>query len=170
MSPKGNPWLKVREDEEFLARLKAALPATTGRAGGVSLTVRHLLRLLLDEAFPRQHGERGRIYDLDEMEASVKEWESGAEPFDQFAATRDLAEVLTLLDQAEADPADPLELLRLRLLVGRLHQLERRHQGAGRATEAEFSQVLDSVPPGLFDGFRWEGEPGAPGDTDPVTR
>lgn len=171
MSPKGNPWLKVREDEEFLARLKAALPATTGRAGGVSLTVRHLLRLLLDESFPRQHGERGRIYDLDEMEASVKEWESGAEPYDQAAAARDLAEVLTLLDQAEADPSDPLELLRLRLLVGRLHQLERKaaeNFWAEEVTPQSLSEVLDSIPKGLFDGVRWD--EGAPSiETDSVT-
>lgn len=125
MSPTGNPWLKVREDAEFLDRLKAALPAATGRAGGVSLTVRHLLRLLLDEEFPRQYGERGRTYDLDEVEASVREWESGAAPYDEAEAGRELAEVLAQLDQAEG-AGDPLELLRLRVLVGRLYQLERK--------------------------------------------
>jgi hypothetical protein len=125
MSPTGNPWLKVREDPEFLERLKAALPATTGRAGGVSLTVRHLLRLLLDEEFPRQYGERGRTYDLDESEAAVRGWESGSLPYDEDEVGRELADVLAELDEAEG-AGNPLDLLRLRVLVGRLYQLQRK--------------------------------------------
>lgn len=41
------------------------------------------------------------------------------------SAAAELADVLAQLDQAEG-AGDPLELLRLRVLVGRLHQLERK--------------------------------------------
>lgn len=126
MSQKGNPLLQVRDDSAFLDRLKAAFPGTTGKAGGVSLIVRHLLRLVMDEPLPRQYGEKRRFYDIDEMEELAREWEAGP-PGPELMA-EELENALELLDEAEAE-GDALEVLRLRALVGRLYQFQRKKAG-----------------------------------------
>ena len=118
MSPRGNPKLQVRLDSKLMQRAQEAFPAPVGRSGGVALAVRQLLHLVLDEPIPEQYGEVRRREEIDSLEDIVRGF-GGSPSSDEVAWAR--ARAFLLLKQG----SDRLDVMRLRLVLGRLAELER---------------------------------------------
>jgi Arc/MetJ family transcription regulator len=118
MTPRGNPKLQIRLDPDLMERVQEAFPAVSGRSGGVALAVRQLLHLVLDEPIPHQYGEVRRSELLDRMEETVRRLERGEEALDNIEAQKKLVQ-----SQSDAHQS-PVDLLRIRSLLGRLYHLE----------------------------------------------
>ena len=120
MTPaRGNPLLNLRLDPELTERAQEAFPAVVGRSGGLSLAIRRLLHLALDEPMPRQFGEIGRVRAIDELEEVVRQLEAAPSESGELGLATEAARALL------AKELDAVDLLRIRALLGRLAVLER---------------------------------------------
>lgn len=117
MTPRGNPYLKVRMEPELLDSLRSALPSEKGKSSGISQAVRKVLCVLLDEPIPRQYGEEDRDKVLDDLEVRVRTLESEGDSYPGELVNQ----VLQLLDSPDNDR---VTTLRLQVLLGRMTFLE----------------------------------------------
>ena len=115
---RGNPKITLRVPPDLMERAQNAFPAVTGRSGGVALALRQLLHLVLDEPIPEQYGEVRRREEIDSLEDIVRGFGSSPSA-DEVAWAR--ARAFLLLKQG----SDRLDVMRLRLVLGRLAELER---------------------------------------------
>lgn len=121
--PKGNPKVLVRIDRDTLEAAQAAFPATHGAPGGVAFALRRLLHLALDSPMPRQHGEpEDRADPVADLEERARLMETGTERPAKSRLDRARDEAAGLL----ASSKDPVDLLRLRAVLGRLSILRSR--------------------------------------------
>ncbi len=118
MSPRGNPLLNLRIEPELMEKVQSAFPAVKGRSGGASLAIRKLLHTALDVPISLQYGETGRLHQIDELEAQLRELEPL--PFNDDKATVLKFSARKLLATTE----DAVDVLRLRALLGRLQLWE----------------------------------------------
>lgn len=102
----------VRVDQETLDKAQEVFPAVRGRSGGVAYALRRLLYVVLDEPIPKQYGEVRRSKEIDDLEALVRRMETGEEPTDRG--------LLTHIGALLAEDQEPVDVLRLRAVAGRL--------------------------------------------------
>ena len=119
LTRRGKPSLNIRMDEQFMERLKDAIPSPHGKAGGVSLAIRELLHVVLDEPIPLQYGEKERdcpICDLESLALALE------------ARTRDHSEAEDAINKARAlieeHSVDPVARYRLRAVIGRFYLVQ----------------------------------------------
>ena len=103
-------------DEEFVERLREAIPSPHGKAGGVSLAIRELLYVVLDEPIPLQYGEKERDCPIDDLERLTIDLEDRSEIGDEAEVAMERA--LSLISDYSGDP---VAKFRLHAVVGRLH-------------------------------------------------
>ena len=121
MTPeRGTPAIRVRLEPALQDKAQKAFPPVKGRSGGLSLALRRLLYLALDEPMPAQYGEIGRSHEVDEVEALVRALES-RESVGGAALAQAQNEALELL---AADEGDAVDRVRLHAALGRLWLIE----------------------------------------------
>lgn len=119
---RGNPYLQVRLPQETIERLKEiAGEGEGGRAGGVSLFVRELIYLALEEPMPAQWGEKagkeavvlsGIVEDVNDL---MKEARNAADMDPERAA-----HLLEVMDRNVSQTRDRALRLKCEAIAGRI--------------------------------------------------
>lgn len=120
MANRGNSPLRVRVDPEMAERAQDAFPAVKGRSGGVALALRRLLYLAMDTPMPRQYGEKERSHEVDNLEDLIRKLETPPPDADLVEWLSDRSKALL----ADPDDLDPVDVLRLRSILGRVQLLK----------------------------------------------